>query len=72
MRKHAVSTSNLIFLDNGKHYVAEIHRDSDDADWDSNPYGFITETKEVSAGDRLLIKLAPGGGQAIRFRAVEN
>jgi len=63
---------DLDFLDDGRVYIAEIYRDSDDADWDSNPYGFITETKEVRSNDQLTLELAPGGGQAIRFRAVEE
>ncbi|WP_340104749.1 glycoside hydrolase family 97 protein [Rhodohalobacter sp. 8-1] len=63
---------NLDFLDNGKQYVAEIYRDSADADWESNPYGFVTEEKEIATGDNLVLELAPGGGQAIRFRVVEN
>src|SRR6056297_2678147 len=63
---------NLTFLDSDTRYVAEIYRDSDDADWESNPYGFVTESKEVSSDDRLLLNLAPGGGQAIRFRALNK
>jgi alpha-glucosidase len=61
----------LSFLDRNKTYIAEIYRDSDDADWESNPYGFVTETKEVTSEDQLVLDLAPGGGQAIRFRALD-
>jgi len=62
---------DLDFLDDGKSYVAEIYRDSGDADWESNPYGFVTETKEVTSEDQLVLVLASGGGQAIRFRALD-
>jgi alpha-glucosidase len=61
----------LSFLDSNKTYIGEIYRDSDDADWESNPYGFVTETKEVTSEDQLVLDLAPGGGQAIRFRALD-
>jgi alpha-glucosidase len=63
---------DLTFLDSDTRYVAEIYRDSDDADWESNPYGFVTESKEVTSEDRLMLNLAPGGGQAIRFRAMDK
>ncbi len=61
----------LDFLDEGVSYTAQIYRDSDDADWVSNPYGFVVEEVDVKAGDEFLIKLAPGGGMAVRFMAVE-
>ena len=62
---------DLSFLNDDTRYAAEIYRDSDDADWESNPYGFVTETKEVTSEDQLVLDLAPGGGQAIRFRALD-
>ena len=61
---------DLSFLDSNTQYVAEIYRDSDDADWESNPYGFVTESIEVTADDEMTLNLASGGGQAIRFRAL--
>jgi len=58
----------LGFLDAGKRYVAEIYRDGDAADYRSERrFDLVTETKLVAAGDTLQLKLAPGGGQAIRF-----
>ncbi|MBQ5962671.1 glycoside hydrolase family 97 protein [Massilia sp. ZL223] len=58
----------LGFLDAGKRYVAEIYRDGDAADYRSERrFDLVTETKTVGAGDTLQLKLAPGGGQAIRF-----
>ena len=58
----------LGFLDAGKRYVAEIYRDGDAADYRSERrFDLLTETKLVGAGDTLQLKLAPGGGQAIRF-----
>lgn len=58
----------LYFLHPGTTYVAEIYRDSDDADWQTNPYGITIEKKLVTSNTIYTIRLAPGGGQAIRFR----
>lgn len=58
----------LDFLDKGKRYTAEIYRDGDSADYRSaRRFDLVTETKTVTAGDTLQLRLAPGGGQAIRF-----
>ncbi|HDS1579075.1 TPA: glycoside hydrolase family 97 protein [Stenotrophomonas maltophilia] len=57
----------LGFLEPGVRYRADIYRDGDDADFRSNPFAFIRETREVTRADALTLVLAPGGGQAIRF-----
>lgn len=57
----------LDFLDAGKVYVAEIYRDGDNAAWDTNPHDISIERREVRPDDVLAIRLAPGGGLAIRF-----
>lgn len=66
-----ILSTTLHFLDPGRTYRAEIYRDSDDADWLTNPYGFLIEHIEVDHTTRLDIRLAPGGGQAIRFTPTE-
>jgi len=59
----------LAFLDPGKRYVAEIYRDGDKADYRSaHRFDLVIEKKTVTARDTLKLKLAPGGGQAIRLR----
>jgi len=58
---------SLSFLEPGVRYRAEIYRDGDDADFRSNPFAFVRETREVGSSDSLELKLAPGGGQAVRF-----
>lgn len=58
----------LAFLDEGITYVAEIYRDADDAHWFDNPTAYVVEQKEVTADTVLTLRLAPGGGQAVRFR----
>lgn len=59
--------AELSFLDEGKTYIAEIYGDGNDADWQSNPLLTEITTKEVSRDSTLMLELAPGGGQAIRF-----
>jgi alpha-glucosidase len=61
----------LGFLEGGKEYVAEIYRDGAGADWESDPYAFERAEQRVTASSTLKLKLAPGGGTAVRFRAVE-
>jgi alpha-glucosidase len=59
----------LDFLDAGRRYRATIYRDGADAGFAGNPASIEIETREVGAADALALKLAPGGGQAIRFAA---
>ncbi len=64
-------TFALDFLDDNRTYIAQIYRDTEDADWESNPYGFEVVEMEVDSSGDLNVTLAPGGGQAIRFMAVD-
>ncbi len=57
----------LAFLENNKSYKAEIYADSKDAHWEKNPMAYEITTKSVSSKDVLNIKLAPGGGCAIKI-----
>jgi alpha-glucosidase len=57
----------LSFLDRDRKYVAEIYRDADNADWQSNPEAYTIEKRNVDANTVLSLRLAPGGGEAIRF-----
>lgn len=57
----------LSFLDPGRRYRAEIYRDAPDAHWKTNREAIVIEAREVTAADTLDLRLAPGGGQAIRF-----
>ncbi len=59
----------LAFLDQGRQYVAEIYRDGEKADYrNEHRFDLVTETKTVTAKDKLDVRLAPGGGLAIRLR----
>jgi alpha-glucosidase len=57
----------LDFLQPGRRYRAEIYRDGDDADYRTNPRSIAIEQKTFTSTDRLAMRLAPGGGAAIRF-----
>jgi alpha-glucosidase len=58
----------LGFLDQGKSYVAEIYRDGEQADYrNAHRFDLVTETKTVTAKDVLKVRLAPGGGLAVRI-----
>lgn len=58
---------DLSFLNNDCQYLAQIVADGKSADWNKNPTDFQFVEKLVSANENIIIKLAPGGGQAIRF-----
>jgi alpha-glucosidase len=62
----------LDFLEPGRRYRAEIYRDGDSADFRTNPRAIAIERREVTAGDRLALRLAPGGGAAVRFVALKR
>ncbi|WP_202841159.1 glycoside hydrolase family 97 protein [Luteimonas saliphila] len=59
----------LSFLDPGRRYTAQVYRDGDDADYRGNREDIVIEQREVTHADTLILRLAPGGGQAIRFVA---
>lgn len=65
-------TVPLTFLDKNSTYEAQIYRDGDKVDWQTNPYDMIIETKTVTAADTLKIRLAAAGGVAIRFKISHN
>lgn len=62
----------LDFLPAGRRYEAEIYADGPDANWLTNPLPVAISRQPVDASTRLHVVLAPGGGQAIRFRAVDG
>ena len=58
----------LTFLEAGKKYVAEVYADGADADWESDPLSIDIYEALVDSNTVLNLRLAPGGGQAIRIR----
>jgi alpha-glucosidase len=63
-------TVPLDFLAGGRKYEAQIYRDAPDADYRMQPTSMIIEKRIVSAKDSLGISMAPGGGIAVRFKAL--
>ncbi|MGE5564031.1 MAG: glycoside hydrolase family 97 protein [Bacillota bacterium] len=57
----------LDFLEPGRRYRAEIYRDGDDADYRTNPRSIVIEQRVVTSADRMAMRIAPGGGGAVRF-----
>lgn len=57
----------LDFLEPGAEYTAQIYADAPDADWESNPTAYTVSEQAVKSTDVLPLKLAAGGGTAIRF-----
>jgi alpha-glucosidase len=60
----------LSFLAPGRRYVAEIYADGPRAHWLTNPLPVAISRRPVTSASRLSIRLAPGGGQAVRIRPV--
>lgn len=58
----------LAFLDANKQYIAEIYADGIDADWTYNPLSLNIYKVPVDRKSILKLRLANGGGQAIRIR----
>lgn len=62
----------LLFLAPGKRYEAQIYRDAPGADYRTNPIALETEHRIVTATDILSLSMVPGGGVAIRFKALDD
>ncbi len=58
---------SLNFLEQGASYTAQIYRDGEKAHWENTPFDYIVETREVTSADTLNLRLAAGGGFAIRL-----
>lgn len=58
---------SLGFLEAGTTYCATAYRDGPRAHWETNPYAYEIAEYRVQQEDEIALKLAPGGGQAIRL-----
>jgi alpha-glucosidase len=58
----------LDWLPEGVSYEATIYRDAPDAG--AEPNHLVKEVRRVRAGDSVVLRLAPGGGQVMRLRRV--
>lgn len=63
---------NLSFLDAGKEYEAEIYADGAGANYKTNPYPVTIAKQKVNSKTILDLKLAAGGGTAIKFSPIEK
>lgn len=63
-----VLTVSLGFLEPGQRYRAQIYRDGPKAHWKGPREDIVIEERIVTSADLLTLKLAPGGGQAIRMQ----
>ena len=62
----------LSFLDAGQDYAATIYRDGDGAHWKDDPYDYVIEDQSLDREQSLELRLAAGGGTAIRFRPAKK
>lgn len=61
----------LDFLESGRRYEAQIYRDGEGADYRTEGrHAIAIEKRVVRAGEAMALNLAPGGGAAIRFKAL--
>jgi len=58
---------DLSFLGEGN-YDAQIYRDGPMADYETNPYDMVIETKTMTSQDKLSLALGRSGGAAIRLK----
>ncbi|MBO9706816.1 MAG: glycoside hydrolase family 97 protein [Caulobacter sp.] len=61
----------LTFLTPGKRYEAQIYADGPGADYVTNTTALTVSKKVVTSKDVLDFDMAPGGGAAVRFRALD-
>lgn len=62
----------LSFLSETRKYTAEIYQDGDSAHWRDNQHDIFIYDKEVTSSDSIRIRIAPGGGFAIRLKAHQD
>ena len=58
----------LSMLEPDRTYALTLYRDGKDADWQTRPYAYEIEEKEVTASDTLHIRMAAGGGFAATIK----
>jgi alpha-glucosidase len=63
------ATVRLDFLAEGKRYTATIYRDGPTAEMGAKGKDMTVEKREVRRGDIINLRMAPGGGFAIRLAA---
>ncbi|MDQ8204031.1 glycoside hydrolase family 97 protein [Pelagicoccus sp. SDUM812003] len=59
---------SLDFLEPGANYEAQIYADAEGITYQKNATEVAISSQQVTSADSLTLKLAPGGGTAIRFK----
>ena len=62
-----IVTVPLAFLDKGKKYKVTIYADAEHAHYLHNPEAYKISSKVLNSEGKLVIRLAPGGGCAVKF-----
>ncbi|WP_167606910.1 glycoside hydrolase family 97 protein [Maribellus sediminis] len=65
-------TMDLSFLSDGKKYEATIYEDAEDTHFMNNKETYNIRKELVDSKSELTVHLAPGGGNAIYFKAISN
>ena len=60
----------LDFLDENADYRAKIYRDDETSHFDENPHAFKIDERVVNGHEALALRMAPGGGFAIRLQKI--
>ena len=58
------------FLKDGTRYEMQIYQDGEKAHWQTSPYEIEILKRQVRKGEKVQLKMAAGGGVAIRFKAL--
>ena len=58
----------LTMLEKDRTYTLTFYRDAEDADWETRPYAYNIEEREVTADDTIRVRMAPGGGFAMELK----
>lgn len=61
---------NLSFLEENRNYKAQIYQDAEHTHYKTSPETIVIKEKVVDRNSNLKLRLAPGGGTAIRFISV--
>lgn len=64
------ATIDLSFLPKGQKLEATIYKDGKNASWNHHPKSYEISKQKVKSGEKLKIKVAPGGGLAISIKPV--
>ena len=59
-------------MSEARKYSAEIYQDGDSAHWRDNQSDIFIYQKEVTSADSVKLRIAPGGGFAIKLTSLNE